>query len=685
MVLPTILSGPIVRRVEPAHIYIWIALSKPYRIEGELYIITPSDEEEAFEYELLCTRTKAKTMRLGERLYVSLIEILSLEGTFPVQTLLGYNLLFTGASKVLDLHNFNLLSPGHPHSIVYGNLKYPSFYINTNAQNTMLYGSCRKPHGKGEDALASADALIDKDYLNLEKRPSALFFLGDQIYADDVADPLFPFLSDLSLELMGRWNEDLSTIDPRLDLQPFRSSIRQIRGRPFIMEQFCKFTSKNAHNHLIRFSEYAAMYLICWGPQLWEMYREDDSFDSFADALHKGNVYFMFPDEIHYSSHRKKELEQYETRYTEQLEQISHFRQTLSQIRRILANTPTYMICDDHDITDDWNLSLDWKESVRNSPLGRHVIANGLAAYWAFQGWGNDPERFDESFLTTMQDYFDTFRVGSNTYKDWVMQLWNFDHWYYMAPTVPKALFLDTRTMRSYDPFPQPVRIGSLLKENIKSPQLISSNGWQKITEGLQESGWKSGDPLIIASPPPLYGIGLIESFLNTYISPLRVLGFPVQSTLDLEVWKYNETGFNEFLRRISEWNPSPCYILSGDVHSASSVKSHVQFQDGGQIMVHQFTSSPLHNMSYSGIGGALLKMAIGFNSIKRKRKEIHRYCNEAYHFVYADQDTPHLSPFIWKENIRYFPVDEDSIIETRNNLGLLTLSSGNAQNSLLR
>jgi hypothetical protein len=39
------------------------------------------------------------------------------------------------------------------------------------------------------------------------------------------------------------------------------------------------------------------------------------------------------------------------------------------------------MICDDHEITDDWNITKEWVENVRASSCGMQVIANGLAAY----------------------------------------------------------------------------------------------------------------------------------------------------------------------------------------------------------------------------------------------------------------------------------------------------------------
>src|SRR5919204_236762 len=89
-------------------------------------------------------------------------------------------------------------------------------------------------------------------------------------------------------------------------------------------------------------------------------------------------------------------------RYATELADLDAARRALPAVRRVLANVPTYMIFDDHDVTDDWNLTREWHNQVWRSPGGRRVVANALAAYWAFQGWGNDPESFDEQFLTVV-------------------------------------------------------------------------------------------------------------------------------------------------------------------------------------------------------------------------------------------------------------------------------------------
>ena len=63
----------------------------------------------------------------------------------------------------------------------------------------------------------------------------------------------------------------------------------------------------------------------------------------------------------------------------------------LPKVRRVLANIPTYMIFDDHEVTDDWNITYLWQKLTRKNSLGRGVVRNALAAFTLFQYWGNDP------------------------------------------------------------------------------------------------------------------------------------------------------------------------------------------------------------------------------------------------------------------------------------------------------
>jgi len=49
-----------------------------------------------------------------------------------------------------------------------------------------------------------------------------------------------------------------------------------------------------------------------------------------------------------------KAIHQYE------LAAIKDFVIGLGKVRRLLAHTTTYIIFDDYDVTDDWNLTIAW-------------------------------------------------------------------------------------------------------------------------------------------------------------------------------------------------------------------------------------------------------------------------------------------------------------------------------------
>lgn len=76
-------------------------------------------------------------------------------------------------------------------------------------------------------------------------------------------------------------------------------------------------------------------------------------------------------------------------------EKIKIIKQTLPKVRRALANISTFMIFDDHEITDDWNLNPAWRDRVFTSPLGKAIIRNGMMAYALFQDWGNRADRYN--------------------------------------------------------------------------------------------------------------------------------------------------------------------------------------------------------------------------------------------------------------------------------------------------
>lgn len=57
-------------------------------------------------------------------------------------------------------------------------------------------------------------------------------------------------------------------------------------------------------------------------------------------------------------------------------------------VRWLLSTLPSFMIMDDHEQTDDWNITAGWVAD-RRSPAWTRRLASGLLAYWLYQGAGN--------------------------------------------------------------------------------------------------------------------------------------------------------------------------------------------------------------------------------------------------------------------------------------------------------
>jgi hypothetical protein len=680
---PALLAGPMLRRVEASSAFIWVATSREFSIHADLFHITIGEEGD--HYTKLATNSETKTVPLGKHLFIHLIEITPEIGLLPTNQLIGYNLFFENHEELYDLGDLGLLTKNVPENIIYGSLKYPSFIISekeADQTSNFFFGSCRKPHGEGEDALAYGDRVIAENYHNIAKRPKALFLMGDQIYADDIPDPLFRPINLLGKELMGV-GEDLASIDKRLASIPFSTSLNRVNGRNYTMNKLAKFTSKNAFNHLIEFGEYAAMYLFLWSPVLWELSRKHNLIESFDRLVEQGHIDVSFSK---INMLRTLEVSQLKKRYSEQEKNMENFQSAIYKVRRLLANIPTYMIFDDHDITDDWNITSEWKETVRVAPFGKHVVANGLSAYWAFQGWGNQPEIFKGDFISRIENYFNSLQTGQMKkahYDSWINMLWEHRPWYFVTPTTPKAVFLDTRTMREYENNSKNITLKSSDDEVNHPPQLVNDQEFKEISIKLEGSGWKKGEPLIIISPTPVIGFEFIENTVSKFSYPLKMLGARVETVLDVEAWKYNGKGLTHFFNQLSDWNPKPCMILSGDVHYSFSVNSSVLFSDGQPIKVKQITSSPLKNMSFPSLS-TLLKLTASMGQILKQGQRLYRYCDSTYQIHNVERNDLPTNQYLWKEQISYDCMNSYSIMETENNLGFLSFSANQFENNFI-
>jgi hypothetical protein len=542
--LPEVLAGPLLRRAEPGRVLLWLATSRPVTVHGEIVSLEP---RRGGEGQQRLGRGGAQRVRLGPRLFVHLISVLPdpAVGAFPSNHLLGYNLMLGGDDAAAGrprrhLGDLGLLTG--PRAVTLGGLPLPSFFLPARSPAlNLLHGSCRLLHGHGEDALLAADELLAESARDLGRRPSALVLTGDQIYGDQVAGPMIGHLTQLGAELLGAGDTTSVPGVPALDRLP-------LYGRQELSREL-GFTSGKAANHLFSLGEFAAMYLVAWDEANWPE-RLPDS----AEALSSGG-------------RDRRAAARQRHWYATELANLDEARRALPAVRRVLANVPTYMIFDDHDVTDDWNLTREWHDQVWRSPGGRRVVANALAAYWAFQGWGNAPESFDEQFLAAV-----TAGPGDERFD---RTMWSFDRWSYHAPTDPPLLILDTRTQRTFD-------------SERGAARLLGDTELDRVRKLASRAGVHAPGPAILVSATPLYGLELQErrqKFLVGKVGPYEI---------DFEAWHSNLQGLCDFMRLlIDELGLRSCVVLSGDVHYGLNVQATFG-HDGQLLSIAQLVSSGL-------------------------------------------------------------------------------------------
>ncbi|SBT40365.1 peptidoglycan-binding domain-containing protein [Micromonospora auratinigra] len=423
--LPLVLCGPIVRRVDPTSVTVFVALRAESTVSLTVFGLGPAP---GYARGATVGTGSRATVRLADRLHVVAVTVTG--AVLQAGTLYGYDLAFTGTAGAGSLFDAGVVAAdavaaraaltyqGHPQapSAVPA---VPTFVTPPADPNQLriFHGSCRKPHGEGQDAFPALDPIIAAAGGDPTVRPHQLVLGGDQIYADDVADPLLAIIHGHDA-LPAAGTEPAvpayEGVAARLGLAPEPMPVggtppadrTYLPGkRATAIARDAKFTSGAADSHLMSLREYLCMYLLAWSDVLWP-----SSWPTFEHVLPADtrilrdpqdrrpgeSVYDLMRAGRAYSpSAQQKEIIGRWERWQRQALALHGFRTGLAAVRRQLANVATYMVPDDHEVTDDWNMTRSWvTDAVVGSPLGRRIIRNAMAAYVVFQGWGNTPERF---------------------------------------------------------------------------------------------------------------------------------------------------------------------------------------------------------------------------------------------------------------------------------------------------
>lgn len=498
--------------------------SKPYSVK-----LTLNEHQQPLLDQVLSSN-EIEQIAVGENAFIHLISV-EVPELLPENTLIHYDIALFDDQQQLVFSVSNDMA-----ELCYQQENQPSFVIKPKI-NQLYHGSCRKPHFAGGDGLIQLDTQLSNEQFSAENRPSLLMLSGDQVYVDDVAGPMLIAIHQV-IELLGlfdeNWQAETDCEHPlsnsqqlynhplnlyhREQLLPKHSVNPTITSKLFGATKQPIFTSVNAKNHLVTLSEVIAMYLLTWSPQLWQ----------FVDIKPENQA--NIPPE-------------FSKKYNQEYQAIVAFADGLTAVQRAMAHVPTYMIFDDHDITDDWNLTRGWEEAAYGHSVSKRMIGNALVGYYLCQGWGNQPENFTE-IVNKHQAYFTANTVKQH--DELVDQLLAFDQWHYALNTTPKMLVLDTRTQRWRS------------ESNAGKPSGLMD--WESLTE-LQTK--LINEPCVImVSAAPIYGVKLIEAVQRVF----TFFGKPL--AVDAENWMAHKGTANVILNIFRNRKTPPQFIiLSGDVH----------------------------------------------------------------------------------------------------------------------
>jgi hypothetical protein len=507
------------------------------------------------------TEKEVTRVRFGTSAWLHLID-LELDDALPSNIRIGYDLGVPGWAPGGQGNNQeSWIRDWAPHLCMLGASR-PSFVIKDRLDR-LIHGSCRRPHSSAADGLVRVDELLAETQEDSSKSPAMMLMTGDQIYADDVAGPMLRAIHEL-IDCLGLYDEALTgsvvsdskelrdnpdTYFHREKLLPNVQSNEALTERFFGGVRKPVFTTANAQNHLISLSEVMAMYLLVWSPVCWRLIDQEQPSLTPEDA----------------------------NTYQGQQAVIDGFVAGLPRASRAMAHIPNYMIFDDHDVTDDWNLSALWEATTYDHPLSRRIVGNALIAYLLCQGWGNNPDAFGDilpAILALSESAGDDAVFDQSRHNELIDNLLHFQHWHYTLNTSPGIVVLDSRTRR--------------WRSEINRARPSGLMDWEALTEFQQDIIDQKA--VIVVSPAPMFGVKLIEAIQSLF----TFFGKPL--VVDAENWMAHR-GAASVLLNIFRHSRAPenFVILSGDVHYSFAYDVRLRNRPD-RPRIWQITSSGIKN-----------------------------------------------------------------------------------------
>jgi hypothetical protein len=273
------------------------------------------------------------------------------------------------------------------------------------------------------------------------------------------------------------------------------------------------------------------------------------------------------------------------------------YRESWSEayVRWLFSTVPTAMVIDDHDISDDWNISRSWKEEMDRRPWWHRRVQAGFMTYWIYQHMGNLSPRAlaeDETYARVRESRDDAGAVlrdyAKRAYEDREGIRWS----YRRDLCGTRVIVMDSRG-------------GRVLQEGRRSIFDEDEREW------VWDQVEGDFDHLLIATSDPFllsHSLHDLEAWSEAVCDgawgrPAAWLMERLRRAEDFDHW----AAFGRSFRRLSgllrdvgsseeRKAPASIVVLAGDVHHAYLAEVGFPRGSGVRSRVYQAVCSPFRN-----------------------------------------------------------------------------------------
>jgi len=263
-------------------------------------------------------------------------------------------------------------------------------------------------------------------------------------------------------------------------------------------------------------------------------------------------------------------------------------------IRWLFSTVSVSMQWDDHDMSDDWNISASWVEEMASKSWWHRRAVAGIMSYWVYQHLGNlSPRALDEDDLYP--------RVRGNVHATKVLREFaakvdstgNGSRWSFCRDVGnSRFLFIDSRAGRVLDP---------------GNRSMVDEVEWEWISDHARGDF----DHLVISTTVPYLlspGFHHLEAWNERVCDgawgPLAArLGEKARRAVDFDHWASYDKSFQLLRELIEEVGsgergtpPGSIVVLSGDVHHAYLAEIGFRPGVGMRSPAYQAVCSPYRN-----------------------------------------------------------------------------------------